>query len=320
MPGLLANFKDFDGVGLDTSKQQGAFAKITAKTKTSNSNLSYNHKNYVSAYKTINNLLTLSEYNVESPIYGLKRQTSMTSLDSLLSNSASFLDNAGKARFLESRSGATKSAVAAPKVSQQPNAVLESEVSDHNFVNLNEYSNLLSNQAQTNYIGANKSSSSFVKSISKSAGVLESSHSTSFLTGTVGKDSTSTPLTSLNSQTFNPSAPNARSDDASFLQSEQSTRAYTDLSVNKSNINLSSSESPLTAYFTNQLNTPQAANLISSTDNVSFNGDNFEITPSLKMDHSMTSNLLQKRATLGFPRTPFVSNNLYADALNFDKT
>jgi len=273
IPGLLANFKDFDVVGLDTSKQLGAFSKITAKTKTSNLNLSYSHKNYVTAYKNINDLLTLGEYDAESPIYGLKRQSSLTSLDSVISNASTFLDSAGKARFLESRSGPTNTA---------------SEF----LSELTPVSTVLTGESLV------RGTPDVVKTTKTPTPVSYLDQQLT-LTGAPNKGSTPSSTSRLNA--FNPSNPNSRSDDLSFLQSERAVRTQEFL-----NSNLLGAEDDVCERLPSYAGRgPEPRVLAPATD---------------KFSTLSASNVGVKRATLGFPRPAFTSNNMHVRELDFDKT
>ena len=314
LPTLSTNFKNFDNTGLDLSKQHGAFAKITASTKNFNSDLAYNHNDYIHTYKTINDMITLDSYNLESTQYGLTRTDSLTSLDSLLTNGLTFLDSSGKARFLESRASLNNESDTKLSYNSTDATVVSSEHYSGLSASTDTFLSKCDNQ-KSSQSSAAKSSSSYVDLISKQTDV----NTDSILSGTLNNLTKLNYTSSQYSKSYDPAKPNPSSDDSSFLQSEQSLRAYPELSVSKSNVNFSGEFTPLNSYLYDSTFSKGLTSVLDLSSTAQKDRLLTEIKPSLKGDNDALASIQERRTSLGFPRTASLSNNVYLGDLNFDE-
>lgn len=305
----VANFLNFNNVGVNTLQQSAAFAKIRANSKLFNTNVVTNSDQFSLKYARINELLADTNSYSNTTNYNNIRQLNLTSLQATNNNLSTFLNTTEMADFL----------------SNSNDAVADSTVNLTQVNNFNsiEYFSLLNKYStrfgafltQLNTINDNNDTKHVKNTLNSilTRGVLTKGDSRVMVNTTSGmfvpSSNLKTPiyLNLLNSN-LSYLKTGLKGENNTILASDQLVRNYSNLKLGSSDFNFSVYNNPLSAVWESKQNTTIVTNTLL----------NSSLPLHYVIDNQFFKKLWEKRMSFGYPHPVFYSNNPFVSIFNYD--
>jgi heme/copper-type cytochrome/quinol oxidase subunit 2 len=305
----VANFLNFNDVGVNTLKQSTAFAKIRANSKLFNTNVVVNADQFALKYSKINELAFNSNTEVETSNYGNIRQVGLTSSKATLNNLATCLNETEMLDFLtNSQYEKTKKNTTVVNL----NFATTSEQTNNEYNDVTSLHDRFKSTELLNDSGDLKKSNFVLNSI------ISNKQNTAFVTNSnqFNTNLSNLPLSELSSLTqnniLNTNLSNLKiflkGDNENILTPDQLIQNYANLKNGFSNYNLSNKNNNVQSLLQNSNNLTVFKNLLNTAD----------VNAVYTLDSQTFAKLWSRRSSFGYPHLITYSNNPLNNVREYD--